>query len=899
MASARSGTFSQSNACTSKSWLLMENLINYGRQMSCYLVVAFGMIVCTASAQHMPKKPLSVGDYSLWSTLRTEELSADGQWVSYKLSYKTADTLFVKNTKTMNTLTFPGGTLGKFLGSSHYAFLDRSATLTLVDLNSGKRQTYENVLSFDGADHSRLLVLLTGEKDRPQKLKLISGSGIQLIAVAGVDQYRLNSSGEGILYSTVNEGKYKVGVLLFKGELIDKTILSGSSAVKKLTWAIDGSSVAFLSKGNNEDRNDISLVHYQLASDELKILKAGTDGMPSGSAVSFNTDMEIRIAASEHRVFFGLDPEKKPKASLAKNVEIWHAGDTILYPMRKAIETLGSKNARLAVWHTHSGQVYPIGIGIYDWAKVLDGERYVVSSDEPFNARFSAVYPARDYYLTCVSTGQTELLLAGLVGQPFAISVSPKGGYLAYYKADNWWIYDIKSKKHRNCTLGVQTVWDNRIIDPDRTREVLGVAGWSTDGRLLVYDKTDIWAIDPLLGKAVRITQGKEHNLRYRVALKEHRYVDFLPYEESFDIVDLGVDLFLYCKDLSKGAQGYALRKPNGKLISITGGEKSADRLFSSHNQKVVLYEEQSFDLPPRLVFQHIASGGQKVLVQSNPHHFSYVWGHSEVISYPAADTVLKAAVFYPPNYDKAIKYPMITYIYENLHQEAYQYVNPSVYNSIGFNISNLVSQGYILLLPDIIYKDKNPGKYIVDCVSAAVAKLVSTETVNPARIGLYGHSFGGFETDILLAKTNLFAAGVSGSGISDPITGYLTYSNSSGTVEYWRYEDYQNRMRTPLYDDIKHYIENSPLMMAGNIKTPLLSWAGKDDRIVSPLQTMLLYGALRRLKRDHTMLLYPSEGHTLTNLANQADLTDKVENWFGYYLKGEEPANWIAKGAK
>ena len=81
--------------------------------------------------------------------------------------------------------------------------------------------------------------------------------------------------------------------------------------------------------------------------------------------------------------------------------------------------------------------------------------------------------------------------------------------------------------------------------------------------------------------------------------------------------------------------------------------------------------------------------------------------------------------------------------------------------------------------------------------------------------------------------------------------------------------------------------------MGANKISTPLLSWAGKQDIVVRSVQSQLFYAALRRLKKDHIMLLYPGEGHSLYIPENQADLTRRVESWFGYYLK-DEPASWI-----
>ena len=77
-------------------------------------------------------------------------------------------------------------------------------------------------------------------------------------------------------------------------------------------------------------------------------------------------------------------------------------------------------------------------------------------------------------------------------------------------------------------------------------------------------------------------------------------------------------------------------------------------------------------------------------------------------------------------------------------------------------------------------------------------------------------------------------------------------------------------------------------------LKIPLLLWSGKEDTQVDWHQSVSYYLALRRLEKKATLLLYPKEGHTLLDPTHQKDLTERVLQWFGYYLKGEPPASWI-----
>ncbi|MNL11160.1 x-prolyl-dipeptidyl aminopeptidase [compost metagenome] len=95
-------------------------------------------------------------------------------------------------------------------------------------------------------------------------------------------------------------------------------------------------------------------------------------------------------------------------------------------------------------------------------------------------------------------------------------------------------------------------------------------------------------------------------------------------------------------------------------------------------------------------------------------------------------------------------------------------------------------------------------------------------------------------------------------------------------------------------FENQEAYYRNSPLLNARKINTPLLSWAGKTDENVQPRQAETFYAALRRLQKEHVMLVYDNEGHIFDNPKNQEDLTRKISDWFGYYLKQAPKAAWM-----
>jgi len=861
----------------------------------CFFLIE--LVPCPVLGQELTKKKLAEADYNRWSTLTAQKISPDGNWVSYTISYTASDTLYVKNTKTRSLYAFPYGHTGNFIGNDRFAFLDKKGLLSVLKLKDGKTWNREKVLRYDWSRDKKWMMLLIREKDDRQTLLITDLSGKEVTRQADISEYIPSNKGNAVLFTSLDGGYVKAGLIHFGKTITKKNVLSErATLVGKTCWSSDDNAVALLLQDTDEDTPETSLYLYQLQSDKLHTLKDSDTAMLTDKKLAYPTDMELRISSDNNQVFFAVQPKGSNTITLLpENVEVWKGSDTVLYPMRKKLQGMKKQPAGLAVWNSTKKTIHGIGKGNIEAAILVNLEKYALTCELFTGQRFALIYPPRDYHLTNTLTGKSELLLQGLQGAPSEISASPDGRYIAYYKDHNWWLYDLDKRKHTNCTESTPTNWDRRATDPGYTDLSFGVAGWSTDGALLLYDADDIWAVNPLNSKITRLTRGKEKHLKYRLARADIDYSGItLPYSPSVTaVLNLNKELILSYADLFTGRYGYSVLKPGGHITPLTKGPNSATRLGVTALGKQIIYEEQSFETSPRIIAKDMVSGNEKIIIQSNRQQQEYQWGRHEVLHYTVGVDTLKAALLYPHDYDSSKRYPMITYIYEKVSAEAYQYTNPSLHNSTGLNLSNLTAKGYFILLPDIRYKKGHAGMSAVECVTAAVEKAVSLGNIIPDKIGLVGHSFGGYEANFILTHTKLFSAAVSGASLSDPVAGAMTYSEGTGFMEYWRLEQHQFRIGKSLYEEPQLYLENSPLMNADSITTPLLIWAGKSDRILTYTQSVALYAALRRLKKDTVMLLYPLEGHTLARTENQADLTRRVESWFGYYLKGE-PASWI-----
>jgi dipeptidyl aminopeptidase/acylaminoacyl peptidase len=495
----------------------------------------------------------------------------------------------------------------------------------------------------------------------------------------------------------------------------------------------------------------------------------------------------------------------------------------------------------------------------------------------------------RNYYLQNITTGQQQLLVDNHSADGNKIVISNAGNYVAYFKEGNWWLYDIAVGQHRELTSQTGNTFINEKYDRSGEKSVPGIMGWTANEKeLLVYDTYDIWQLKTDGSSAVRLTKGREKGIVFRLVSKS-------PYgatdSASNGILDLDNGLMLQAVGASKS--GYFTWDNSKGPREIVFENKRIGSLKHSADGTYV-YLREHYHLPPQLVYQ-FRNSKPKVVYQSNPQQKNYAWGFSRLISYEnSKGQQLNGALFYPAGYDADKSYPMVVNIYERLSDYYNQYVNPTLLNAEGFNISNLTTQGYFVLLPDIVYEEGETGSSAVDCVTAAVDEVLKNESIDSKRVGLFGHSFGGYETNFIVTQTDLFAAAVSGAGFSDSVSSYLTVGRSNMKQDSWRYEYSQLRMGISLFDGFDSYLQNSPVTFADQITTPLLIWAGMEDGTVDYRQSLELHLALRRLQKPNILLLYERGGHSIMRSEDQIDLSYRMQQWWDYYLKGGVKPEWL-----
>jgi len=235
-------------------------------------------------------------------------------------------------------------------------------------------------------------------------------------------------------------------------------------------------------------------------------------------------------------------------------------------------------------------------------------------------------------------------------------------------------------------------------------------------------------------------------------------------------------------------------------------------------------------------------------------------------------------------------------YFYEKMSNTLHRYRTPGPGRS-SISIPFYVSRGYVVFIPDIHYRDGYPGESALNCLVPGVLNIVNRGFIDAERIGVQGHSWGGYQAAFLITRTNIFAAVEAGAPVVNMTSAYGGIRWGSGRSRMFQYERSQSRLGGSLWDARPRYIENSPLFWADKIETPVLFIHNDDDGAVPWYQGIEFFVALRRLGKPAWMINYNGEPHGLRKYQNKKDWAIRMQQFFDHYLKGAPPPVWLAEG--
>lgn len=472
--------------------------------------------------------------------------------------------------------------------------------------------------------------------------------------------------------------------------------------------------------------------------------------------------------------------------------------------------------------------------------------------------------------------------------------VSPIGKYIVYYDSSNnhYYCYDVKLKRMKNITETLKVpVWDSNTETENKPLGVAaGIAGWlENDEAILIYDRYDIWQVDPLgIRSPICITNhhGRNNGLQFRL----DEFVD----EPNLRIFKRNQTVDVKVTDLNNYYEGFVRLKiaTNPTLKHLNLFPKKFWETIRSGNYYLTKISTNS---QPGNWFITTNRGSFTQLSFITPDE-KWNWYTKELIYFKTLDGEdARGILFKPQDFNPKKKYPIIIQMYEKSSDHIYEYNAPQF--SLGpINPEWFASRGYLVLQPDILYKYGNPGECVYNSVLGAVNELKHRTWIDSTRMGLSGGSQGGFAVNYLVTRSRLFRAAAAANGVVDMISAYNALRQSGFSRQYI-YETSQSRMGATLWEKKDIYLQNSSILNADQVNTPVLILHNKEDEAVPWNQGLEWYLGLRRLGNPVWMLQYDGEGHVISRHNNVLDYTLRLEQFFDHYLKDAHPPKWMTQG--
>lgn len=695
-------------------------------------------------------------------------------------------------------------------------------------------------------------------------------------------------------------------VVLYFPEKDSLRVLSrGGNDFRQFAFSEDGSRLAWLAERDARPKDlqkFYRLWYYNTGMDSAALLlDRNTVGMKLGMTISEHGTLSF--SKSGQRLFFGVAPIAAPRdTSLAESeqprLDIWHYQDDYLQTVQTLPARLRAAQQEnyLSVYDFTTARFVTLGSRELPQVQITgegDGEWFAAQSDwgKRVESQWNG-FTRRDVYAVHATTGEKRLLKANLHGMVYA---GAAGKAIAWYDRSTRQYMAWNGRELRSVSDKIKVpLWNEESDVPDAPGNY-GVMGWHEgDSALYVYDRFDIWKLPVMSGAApVNITgvgRSAQQRIRYISTDPEQRF-----FREGQTVFYKGTHQVTKEEELMESSLKDWFSYESVYRCACSMGPVTKARQASS-----LLYTRETFRDNPDLYLHTLQPNTPEEAVRLtslNPRQSDYLWGTAELFRWKAYNGKDATGIVYKPeDFDPRKKYPMVIYFYEKLSDGLFDYKEPAPIRS-AVNIPFFVSRGYVVFLPDIEYKTGYPGQSAYDYIVSGARALVKKGWADSTRIGIQGHSWGGYQAAQLATMTTLFKAVWAGAPVANMTSAYGGIRWETGISRQFQYEKSQSRIGGTLWEKLPLYLLNSPLFHLNKVTAPMVILHNDADGAVPWYQGIELFTGLRRLGKPVWMFNYNGQGHGLTQRHDMRDYQIRMQQFFDWQLKGEKPARWITEG--
>jgi dipeptidyl aminopeptidase/acylaminoacyl peptidase len=340
-----------------------------------------------------------------------------------------------------------------------------------------------------------------------------------------------------------------------------------------------------------------------------------------------------------------------------------------------------------------------------------------------------------------------------------------------------------------------------------------------------------------------------------------------------------------YKVNLTTGHATKLLEKGQCYTCKLVGADIGSYLMAASGNEQRIAFVSEDAHQAPDLWLSDPDFEDPRQLTHLNPQFEKYQMGSARVIDWLSDDGErLHGALLLPSDYQTGRRYPLIVYVYPALLS------NNSNRFALGeypgpLNLQLFATRGYAVLLPDMPRKTGEWTSILPKSVLPGVTKAVEMGFADPQRIGVMGHSYGGWATLTLITQTKRFSAAIEVDGPGDFVADYGTLGRDGSAFQSSQAEGVVIGA-TPWQSPLE-YIENSPVFYLDRVETPLLIVQGSQDEAVPAFLADEVFVDMRRLGKHVEYARYEGESHVPRDwsYANQVDLANREIAWLEEHL--------------
>jgi len=800
-------------------------------------------------------------------------------------------------------------------------------SVKLVNLETGDAIDYPKSRQFAFAGDSAAAIAIhrygpdEQGRDKPKGATLIVrdlAKGTEL-ALGNVGEFAFDKPGRHLAWTIDADEQLGNGVHLRDlASGVIRTLDSARAVYERLSWTDEGDALAVLRGVSDkafEDRlySVAGFTNLDATAPAVTIYEPAKDAtFPAGMSISPNRTPEW--TSDRAALLFGIhtpkakadkgDDKKEgdaPEGGAARgpsagasnddkpDLVLWHWKDARLQSQQQVQEQRDRRFSFLASYRVGARKFIRLADDDVRDITVPDHGRYAIGLDRRTWEIVGALEGRnfQDVYAVDLETGARTLARKQV---RWSYAPSPDGTKWLFYDDGHFHVHDLSANTSKNITLGLPVSFVDVEDDHNVVRPPVSPLGWSKDGAsVLLSDAWDVWQVPVNGGQAVNLTgNGRRDGIRYG-----RRYV-LDPDEKGIDLAVAQYFDAIGERTKKGGIARVNATSPGAEMIGW--GDVAYARLVKSERADRFAWTRESATTFPDVYTTDGTFADATRLTKGQAQLEGLAWMPGvKLVDYTSAKgDKLQGALYLPANYEPGKRYPTIVYIYEKLSDQLNRFANPT---ANGFNRSFYTSNGYAVLMPDITYTLNDPGMSAVWCVLPALQAAIATGIVDATRVGLQGHSWGGYQTSFLVTQTNAFKAAVAGAPLTNMVSMYsLVYKNTGG-ANMAIFESSQGRFRGGYWDNWEAYARNSPVMHATKVTTPLVILHNDKDGAVDFTQGVEYYNTLRRLKKPVVLLEYVGENHGLRKPANMHDYTVRMKEFFDHHLMGAPAPSWWTDG--